>query len=130
MEVIEREHKKIIPLAMIHILEEYTDDKHALEMSHLKELLKNLYGIDADRRTLYSTVKLLNGFGYSINYGKPYEDCLKKGYYMAGREFSEEDCVAILKAISQNENFENIKRSLLRHFSKYQRINIEDRIEE
>ena len=125
MEKAEREQKKLIPLAMIRIMEEYTDDTHALEMAEIKELIKEKYGINIDRRTAYSTVHLLNDFGYDIHYGYPYEGCLKRGYYLANRDISEEDCADALLAVRGCDDFEQIKAGLLKHFSKYQKINIE-----
>ncbi len=125
MENIERECKKLIPLAMIRIMEEYTDDTHALEMAKIKDLMKERYGINIDRRTAYSTVHLLNDFGYDIRYGHPYEGCPKRGYYLVNRDISEEDCTDALRAAKGCDDFEQIKEGLLKHFSKYQKINIE-----
>lgn len=118
------ESKRAIPLAVIRILEEHTDTNNALEMSELKELLESKYGISADRRTLYATVKLLNEFGYDICFGHPYEGSLRRGYYLASRGFNEDDCVDALKAVKHSKDFTHISEDFLKHFSKYQKLNI------
>lgn len=128
-----REHKKIIPLALIRVLEKETDQSHALMMSQLQSQAVQEYGINIDRRTVYATVRLLNDFGYDIRYGRPYEGCPEKGYYLASRELSEDDCVAALSAMQKTKTedalqYERTKKALMAHFSRYQQKEIEDRL--
>jgi hypothetical protein len=130
-----REHKKIIPLALIHIMEEETDETHALMMSQLQSQAVQRYGINIDRRTVYATVRLLNEFGYDIRYGRPYEGCADKGYYLASRQLSEEDAVSVLKRIenikeTDAQRYERIRKALVSHFSRYQQESIRQKLSE
>ena len=47
------------------ILLEKTDDSHALTIGELKDELAR-YDIQADRKTLYSDLELLEGFGLDV----------------------------------------------------------------
>lgn len=126
-----REHKKIIPLALIRVLEEETDENHAIMMSQLQSSVVQQYGINVDRRTVYATVRLLNDFGYDIRYGRPCENGSDKGYYMASHDLTMDEVKEVLSAMNDMkkenaEKYERIKRALLRHFSRYQRRGIEE----
>lgn len=128
-----REHKKIIPLALIRVLEEETDEGHAMMMSQLQSSVVQQYGINVDRRTVYATVKMLNDFGYDIRYGRPLEGAKDKGYYLTGRDLTTEEAAEVLKAVKDlqerdREEYDRIKKALTAHFSRYQRQEIEEKL--
>lgn len=77
------ENQKIKLLRLIQILNEESDEQHPLTMKDIVEKL-SLYGISAERKSLYSDIQNLYDFGYDIvshKAGKTFY------YYMASREF-------------------------------------------
>ena len=64
-------------LCVLKILQEYSDEKHILPMREIIEHLQKNYDIKMDRRTVYSTVELLQYLGYDVS---DYEEN-GQGYY-------------------------------------------------
>ena len=59
-------------LALIEIFRRYSDENHHLKYSEIVSLLKDR-DIDLTcRQTLYSDIKILNDFGYNIEYDDGY----------------------------------------------------------
>ena len=50
---------------LIRILEEKTDDEHGITLTEIISQL-SLYGITAERKSIYSDIQLLNNAGYEI----------------------------------------------------------------
>ena len=96
---------KATPLCLLRILEEYTDSSHILSRRELEELLCSVYDIKPDRRTVYSTVDLLNHLGYDISDYKQNG----KGYYLRERVLDPtevhllSDAVCALPFISEDQ---------------------------
>ncbi len=78
-------------LCLYDILLSQTDENHRLGMKDLFAALSR-YGIDADRRTIYSDISELKHFGLDI----VYED---KGYYVASRVFELPELKLLVDAI-------------------------------
>lgn len=70
--------EKAIAICMLEVLREYSDDKHILTRAQISDKMRTLYGLEPDRRTIYSAVGVLQDLGYDISV---YEDN-KKGYYL------------------------------------------------
>ncbi|MEE1263304.1 helix-turn-helix transcriptional regulator [Ruminococcus sp.] len=88
------------------ILLEKTDDSHALTIGELKDELAR-YDIQADRKTLYSDLELLEGFGLDV--------CSVRSstvrYYVGNRDFQLAELKLLVDAI-QSSKFITRKKSL------------------
>lgn len=75
-------NQKLKLLYLLKILYEESDDEHFISMQHLIERL-SLYGINAERKSIYSDLSYLEQFGFDIisQKGK------SAGYALASREF-------------------------------------------
>ena len=67
-----------LPFALLSILKDKTDSFHRLSMPDIQGEL-SLLGIDADRRTIYKAIYLLNDYGYPIHFVK--ENHIQGYYY-------------------------------------------------
>ena len=79
---------KVNPIYLLHILREYSDKDHILSMHAILEKLRVLYDCEADRRTIYSQIELLQTCGFDISL---YTEN-GKGYYLREREFEKSEC--------------------------------------
>ena len=89
---------KMALLYMMRILLEQTDDDHVLNASQLIEKLAE-YGCEADRRTIYSNIEILQDFGIDI---------LKVeggagGYYVGSREFELPELKLLVDAVQASK---------------------------
>ena len=62
-------NQKIKILRIMQILLENTDDEHGLTLEEITQKL-SLYGIDADRKTLYDDFDVLRVFGVDVEMQK------------------------------------------------------------
>lgn len=58
--------KKMIPLCILKILKEHTDETHRIQQAQISEYLKNEYGLICDRKTVKRALDDLSAFGFSI----------------------------------------------------------------
>lgn len=104
--------EKTYILCILKILEEFSDPHHILSMADMQSKLKTIYGIEADRRTVYRNIDALIDFGYDIS--KFAEN--KRGYYLRERDFEIAElhllCDAVLSAegISQTQGKALLKK--------------------
>ena len=89
---------KLALLYMMRELLQNTDEDHPLNASELIEILSG-YGMEADRRTIYSNVETLREFGL---------DVIKKedghiGYYIGEREFELPELKLLADAVSSSK---------------------------
>lgn len=70
--------EKAITICLLQVLKEYSDERHIMTRSEINEKIKLLYGLEPDRRTIYSAIGVLIDVGYDIS---TYEDN-GKGYYL------------------------------------------------
>jgi predicted DNA-binding transcriptional regulator YafY len=98
--------QKLRTLYLMEILLERTDEEHVLNATELCSILKNEYGISAERRTIYSEVETLEHFGLNIikNVGK------NPGYYVASRQFEMAELKLLVDAV-QSSKFITEKKS-------------------
>ncbi len=96
-------HKMALLIMMRELLLR-TDEDHTLNAADLIRVLRE-YGYEADRRTIYSNVEILQEFGI---------DLLKKedapGYYVASREFELPELKLLVDAV-QSSKFITEKKS-------------------
>ena len=86
--------KKQGVLAVYRILKKYSDADHILTTPQIQEYLKNEYGLDLDRRTIYSHCEALNEFCELSRY----EDN-KKGTYLIDRPLEESEVQLLTQII-------------------------------
>lgn len=112
---------KANPIYLLHILREYSDENHVLSMHEILEKLRVLYDCEADRRTIYSQIELLQICGFDISL---YTEN-GKGYYLREREFEKAeirmliDSVCSFPFIAPSQSRELIKK-LQQFGSKYE----------
>lgn len=70
-------------VCLLHILQEYSDEKNILTMREIISKMKTIYDITINRRTVYSLIETLNLLDYDIC---TYEEN-GKGYYIRSRLF-------------------------------------------
>jgi predicted DNA-binding transcriptional regulator YafY len=87
--------KKTIAFAVLQVLQKYTDSEHILTRDELFNHLKVGYDIQMDRRTLYTCVDMLQGFGYQISDYR----MNGKGYQLVDREFEESEAELLCNAV-------------------------------
>lgn len=100
---ISNNHKTAL-LIMLRELLQKTDEDHTLNAADLIRILEK-YGYNADRRTIYSNVEILQNFGI---------DVIKKeespGYYIGKREFQLPELKLLVDAV-QSSKFITVKKS-------------------
>lgn len=89
------EEKKTSILALLKILEEYSDESHLLTRNQITDLLEEKYNLKVDRRTLYRNIEMLIDFGYDI---ETYSDN-NKGYFLRERQFENSEVLLLCNAV-------------------------------
>lgn len=87
---------KAIMLCTLKLLSEYSDEDHILSMKEIREKFNANYGLNPDRRTIYSAVEALGDMGYDIS---AFEEN-GKGYYLRERTFEEAEVKLLVDAVS------------------------------
>ena len=85
--------KKKAMFYILDILREYSDENHLLTQKEIHDKLLNIYGVEIERKTISTTIDLLEDYGYDINKGS------NGGYYLGEREFNENEIRYIVDAI-------------------------------
>lgn len=62
------EPKKQLILAILNILQKYTDEKHTLSQHKIQELLHSEYAMNADRKTVRRNLSKLMEFGFPVKH--------------------------------------------------------------
>lgn len=105
--------QKLKLLYIIKILTEESDEKHIISTKELIEKL-SLYGILAERKSIYDDIAKLQDFGYDII--QSVENRNGAGYYMASRDFELAelkflvDAVQATRFITQKKSAELIRK--------------------
>lgn len=87
--------EKAIPICVLQILQQYSDEEHILTMKEIQSKLKNIYYLEPDRRTVSGTIKLLIETGYDISdYNENH-----KGYYLVSRELEPSEIRVLMDAV-------------------------------
>ena len=106
---------KLALLYMMRELLEHTDEDHAMNATDLIRALEK-YDCDADRRTIYSNVAILQDFGVDVNQRE------FGGYYIGSREFELPELKLLVDAVQSSkfitkEKSEDLIRKLARQTS-------------
>ena len=116
--------KKDIPLAMLEILREYTDEDHILSTPDLIDLMREMYGLELERRTIYANANLLRKYGYKI------DDWHINGigYNLSEHQFSPKEVFALCDLLQDCDQLKpgekkKLKAKLLGTSSVFQREN-------
>ena len=121
--------KKYSTLALLKVLEEYTDQDHILSLRQLQDRIESRSGLKLDRRTIYSNLEILEQNGYVIS---KFDDN-GKGYYLEERQFDKGEVLLLCNAIhashfiSSRQSDQLIKK-LLNTQSRYQRKEFMDKV--
>lgn len=88
-------NSKLRLLYVLDILKKYSDEQNPLNSADIIDKL-SLSGIDAERKTIYDDISLLELYGYDIiKTGSP-----KKGWFLGSREFEEPEIHLLCDAVS------------------------------
>lgn len=92
-------------LYLMRIMLQNTDEKHMISMGDIVEKLQ-LYGINAERKSLYDDLESLRTFGIDIIY----QQGKNGGYYVASRDFELPELKLLVDAV-QSSKFISLKKS-------------------
>ena len=114
--------KKDIPFALLEILTDCTDEDHRLSTREITELLADRYGLEAERRTIYSNIDLLRKYGYNIDGWEKGKggDCLLKHQFSPKEVCVLTDLIQTSDQLNRREK-KQLKDKLLETMSKYQK---------
>ncbi len=121
--------KKELPLVLLEILQNYTDENHILSTKELIRITEDRYDLTMERRTLYANIDLLKKHGYKISTWQ--ENGL--GYYMEEHQFRKSEIFLLCNAIhsshyiSASESRKLIEK-LLSVLSKYEKKEYTDKV--
>ena len=88
--------KKTAVLAILKILED-TDENNPITRDEIEDKLERVYGITADRRTIYDKIDILESFGYEIS--KPSDNGSQSNYYLVSRGFEPSEIKLLCNAV-------------------------------
>lgn len=113
-------NKKSSIILVLRILEEYSDEEHYLTQKDILEKIANQYGIDLERKSIRSSLKLLSELGYDIAKGH------KGGFALLSRTFDPTEASFLVDAIFSSHSIDgkmarNMCEEISNCFSKYQR---------
>ena len=104
--------EKAITICLLEVLREYSDESHILSMSDITSKINQLYGLNPDRRTIYSSLETLVELGYDISFYKENG----KGYYIRDRQLEASeahllsDAVCSFPFISEKQTAQLLKK--------------------
>lgn len=113
-------NKKSSILLVLKVLEEYTDDDHYLTQPQIADKIRQLYDIDLERKSVGSSLQLLEELDYDIAKGP------KGGFALLSRTFDNTEASYIIDAIFSSRSIDGrqakkIADAVSSCFSKYQR---------
>ena len=97
--------QKIKLLYIIDILTKKSDEKHPISANYIIDCLKNDYGIECERKTIYDSIDCLIEYGYDIVRSKS-----PRGYFMALNQFEYVELRLLMDAV-QAANFISVKKT-------------------
>lgn len=104
--------EKAITICLLEVLREYSDESHILSMSDITSKINQLYGLNPDRRTIYSSLETLAELGYDVSFYKENG----KGYYIRDRQLEASeahllsDAVCSFPFISEKQTAQLLKK--------------------
>lgn len=113
-------NKKSSMLLVLKVLEEYTDDNHYLTQQEIVDKINTLYGIELERKSIGSSLQLLEELDYDIAKGP------KGGFALLSRTFDTTEAAFLIDAIFSSRSIDGrmakkISSDVYSCFSKYER---------
>ncbi|MCF0126298.1 MAG: WYL domain-containing protein, partial [Clostridia bacterium] len=113
-------NKKSSMLLVLKILEEYSDEEHYLTQSEIIDKIYRDYDIELERKSVSSSLSLLEELDYDIDRGP------KGGFALLSRTFDETEAFYLIDAIFSSRSIEGkeakrIADAVASCFSRYQR---------
>ncbi len=113
-------NKKSSILLVLKILEEYTDEEHYLTQKQIADKIAQLYDIELERKSVGSSLQLLEELDYDIGKGP------KGGFALLSRTFDETEATYLIDAIFSSRSIDGRKAKRIADqvascFSRYQR---------
>ena len=107
--------QKLRILYIIDILASKSDEEHLLSATDIINYLKDDYGVECERKTVYDCIDCLNDYGYEIIKSQS-----PRGYFMVPNHFELPELRLLIDAV-QSANFISAKKTkaLLKKFSKF-----------
>ena len=102
-------NQKMKLICLARIMTEQTDEEHAITMPEIIKKL-NAYGIEANRKSIYDDLELLETLGYDIIKER---DGARTFYYCGSREFEIADVKFLVDAIQSSKFITSRKTSEL-----------------
>ena len=113
-------NKKSSMLLVLKVLGEYTDDNHYLTQQEIVDKINILYGIELERKSIGSSLQLLEELDYDIAKGQ------KGGFALLSRTFDTTEAAFLIDAIFSSRSIDGrmakkISSDVYSCFSKYER---------
>lgn len=114
------ENKKASILLILKVLEEYSDEEHFLTQQEIINKIKQLYGIELERKSIAFSISLLQELDYDINKSP------RGGYALLSRSFDNSEIRFITDALFSSKSINGkqaveLSNKLNSCLSKYQR---------
>ena len=114
------ENKKASILLILKVLEEYSDEDHFLTQQDIINKIKELYGIELERKSISYSIYLLQELDYDINKSP------KGGYALLSRNFDNSEIRFIIDALYSSKSISkkqanSLSKKVCSCLSKYQR---------
>ncbi len=87
--------QKLKIIAVLDILNKYTDENHPLDAINICDILRDEYDIEAERKSIYDDISILLEYGYDILKTKT----PKRGYFIAYRDFDTPEISLLIDAV-------------------------------
>ncbi len=113
-------NKKSSILLVLKVLEEYTDGEHYLTQPQIVDKIRQIYGIDLERKSVGSSLNLLEELDYDIAKGP------KGGFALLSRTFDNTEAYYLIDAIFSSPSIDGreakkVADAVSSCFSKYER---------
>lgn len=113
-------NKKSSIILVLRVLEEYSDEDHYLTQKEILEKIKEIYGIELERKSIGYSLQVLEELNYDIDKGT------KGGFALLSRTFDLTEASYIIDAIFSSRSIDGhramkISDEVSSCFSKYQR---------
>ncbi len=107
--------QKLRLLYIIDILSHKSDEEHPLSATDIMEFLRDDYGIECERKTVYDCIENLNEYGYEIIKSQS-----PRGYFMTSYYFEPAELRLLIDAV-QSADFISQKKTklLIKKFSAF-----------
>ena len=92
-------------LLVLQILSKYSDERHYLTATDVIDLIQSEFGLNIERRTIYTTVDVIKEMGYDI---ETYAEN-NKGYLLKKRPLNKDDLNQIVHSLYLDPSIEQKK---------------------